>query len=104
MTPIYIFFGLSMLAALVMLRLTETTFIRVLAAGATMLSIPCLLVFGPFASIELKGEPGPLVYAVVVLGSVGLIFVVASLFSAMLRVMVQIVRAIRAKKRAVASN
>lgn len=104
MTPVYIFVGLSMLAALVMLRLTETIFIRVLAAGGAMLAIPCLMVFGPFATIELKGEPGPFVYGVVVLGSVGLIFIVASLFCAMLRVTVQIVRAIRAKKSSVGSN
>lgn len=98
MTPVYIFVSLSMLAALVMLRLSDVTFIRVLAASGVMVGVPSLLVFGPFASIELQGEPGPLIFGVVALGSVGLIFVVASLLAAMIRVAVQIVRALRAKR------
>ena len=86
MNPVILFFILLVLAAAVMLRLSDRALVRLLGAATVLLSAPAVTLLTVLNwRVELGQQPTALGYTLVAIAAVGAIFLAAGLTSTVLR-------------------
>ncbi|KWA84284.1 hypothetical protein WL29_23290 [Burkholderia ubonensis] len=101
MMPVYLFSFLMFLAAAAMLWLSDRGLVRVLGIASIMLGVPAMLLMGEPLNWrhELAGQPTTIGICLAAIAAVGAIFIVACGLSAVLRLVIAVVRSLRAAQR-----
>lgn len=100
MMPVYLFSFLMLLAAAAMLWLSDRGLVRVLGIASIMLGVPATLLMSEALNWrhELAGQPTTIGVSLAAIAGVGVIFIVACGLSAVLRLAIGAVRALREKQ------
>ncbi|KVP39686.1 hypothetical protein [Burkholderia ubonensis] len=100
MNPLYLFSGLMLLAAVAMLRLSDRGLVRVLGVASLMLAVPAAAFMSESMNWrqELGGSPTTIGYTLVAIAGAGAIFLMAAGLSAILRLFIACVHAVRASR------
>lgn len=100
MMPVYLFSFLMLLAAAAMLWLSDRGLVRVLGIASLMLGVPAMLLMSETLNWrhELAGQPTTIGVSLAAIAGVGAIFIVACGLSAVLRLVIAMVRSLREKQ------